>query len=357
MIGLRKLSVIDLKDYLRENGYKINTFLSRHQLINYIQTTPKYLDYTKLYNEIIDKPDTFLSEEQQKVFISVFSFLTGFKNRDDIYCILKQKLISGISNLILDYIDYNDYPLENTKIGLLLGGAGTGKTFLVSNIVFKLLQILKFSHREKIIQVLAPTNKAIKVIKQKINKFLYENKSLNSTVNSNVRIHYSTISKFLQQDIEYTKDGKINYKTKINVKTNVKQDEYVNISHVIIDEASMISSKNWKDLNSFIFSNLKHIKVLLIGDECQLPPVNEKTSIVFKEEKYKRFELTEIIRSKSNQLIQIYNLYRDAIKKNKIADIKSTTSKISKFFKQDDFKYINSFNIKYYKWLYTWCCC
>ena len=107
----------------------------------------------------------------------------------------------------------------------------------------------------------------------------------------------------------------------------------------------MISSKNWNDLNTFVIRRLKKVKVLLIGDECQLPPVNEKTSIVFKH-KYKKFELTEIIRSKSNQLTQIYNLYRNAVNTNKIAEVKLIDSKLSNHFKKNDFKYIHSFNIK-----------
>lgn len=319
---LQKLSVIELKSYLNDFDYKINLFLTKKQIIEYITTTKEYIEYKKIYNYIFNNPDTILSKEQKNVFISMFSFLTGIREKNDILSLLNNKFDFNLSNLILDYIDYYDYPVNNNKIGLLFGGAGTGKTFLVSNIISKLLRITSM----ETIQILAPTNKALKVIKQKIN--------------SN-ELNFSTISKFLQQDIEYTKDGKTTYKTKIK---NINNE----LKYIIIDEASMISKKNWSDLNTYVFSKIPSIKVLLIGDECQLPPVNEKKSIVF-EKKYQTFRLTDIVRTKSCQITQIYNLYRNSIKTKKIPHVRHNISLLSKQFKKNDFKYVKKFNLKKFK--------
>ena len=295
---LNKLSTIELKNHLNDFDYKLNLFLTKKQVINFITDTKEYKYYKKLYNEVIEKVDSSLLEEQQKVFISIFSFLTGIREKNDILNLLNNRFNNDLSKLILSYINYYDYPINNNKIGLLSGSAGTGKTFLVSNIISKLL----FISDSNSIQILAPTNKALKVMKEKIKK-----------TNSNI-IHFSTISKFLQQDIQYTDDGKTKYKTRIDIEKN----NYSRIRYLIIDEASMISEKNWNDLNTYVISRLPHIKVLLIGDECQLPPVKEDKSIVF-EKNYQKFVLNEIIRSKSNQLTQIYNLYRNSIKLKKIA--------------------------------------
>jgi|SaaInlStandDraft_1057018.scaffolds.fasta_scaffold04032_2 ATP-dependent exoDNAse (exonuclease V) alpha subunit len=322
---LNKLSIIELKNHLNDFDYKLNLFLTKKQVINFITDTKEYKYYKKLYNEVIEKVDSSLLEEQQKIFISIFSFLTGIREKNDILNLLNNRFNNDLSKLILSYINYYDYPINNNKIGLLLGGAGTGKTFLVSNIISKLL----FISDSNSIQILAPTNKALKVMKEKIKK-----------TNSNI-LHFSTISKFLQQDIQYTDDGKTKYKTRIDIEKN----NYSRIRYLIIDEASMISEKNWNDLNTYVISRLPHIKVLLIGDECQLPPVKEDKSIVF-EKNYQKFVLNEIIRSKSNQLTQIYNLYRNSIKLKKIAVVKNNISKISRYFKKSDFKYVKKFNLK-----------
>ena len=279
---LKKMSKEDLRCLLSLD----NKYVSKSELINMIKKTNEYLIYNKKFDEAIDNPDVSLVGEQKEIYKSLFLFLLGVTT-------LNLPFIPDINNLIVSKISYANYPKSNNKIGLLTGGAGTGKTHVVSHIISKLSDI------STSIVILAPTNKALKVIKNKI-----------YTTN----VNFYTISKFLDQGIEYSQDGKVMYRTKINT----DKEMYQKIKYIFIDEASMISKSNWKDLTS-VFNKL-NVKVLLIGDECQLPPINEPSSVVFTIF-CKKFVLTKIVRTKSKEISNIYESFRNGT---------------------NDFKYINS---------------
>lgn len=336
LVRMRKNQLID---HLRDMNYDEDvSFMKKNELINTIKyKTDLYLNYTKLFRDIIEKPDKTLIGEQKEKFYSIFSFLQGITEKKKISKQLDDFFIPDISNLIVSKLEYADYPKIKDRIGLLCGGAGTGKTHLISNLNYKLDKILKVVSPGNVnteIQVLAPTNKAIKVIKTKIFDIL-KSKDLSDSQNSEMlgfgNIAFSTISKFLQQDIEYTPEGHVVYKTKLNV---YKNSEYKYLKYIIIDEASMISKNNWNDLNTFIFKRYPHIKILLIGDECQLPPVKEISSIVFNI-RSRKFQLNEIVRTQSEEITKIYNLYRNAVINNTVVKELPEEGK--------DFKYITSF--------------
>ncbi len=133
---------------------------------------------------------------------------------------------------------YNQYE-ENEKLDdniinsnqgiLILGPAGTGKTYLINNVINKL-------ENKKILR-LAPTNKAALLIKgQTLDRFSYN--LINSRKNS------------------------IKYK---------------NIDYVFVDEISMVSSKFIKVLLSLKFYN-PDIKFIISGDFYQIPPVKDNTT-------------------------------------------------------------------------------
>ena len=50
---LNKLSTIELKNHLNDFDYKLNLFLTKKQVINFITDTKEYKYYKKLYNEVI----------------------------------------------------------------------------------------------------------------------------------------------------------------------------------------------------------------------------------------------------------------------------------------------------------------
>ena len=327
---LNKMSKKNLSDYLYNLGNRKSVVdKKKKEIINSIKyETDLYCYYRCLIDKIINNPDKTLVGEQRNVFCSVFSFLIGISEKEKIVQKLNFCFIPDISNLIASKLEYTDYPKIKDRLGLLFGGAGTGKTYIVSNIISKLIEVSKLHHdiTNPImdIQILAPTNKAINVIKNKINDILKEKNILPSNIG------FLTISKFLQQEIEYTSDGNVIYKTNID---NTKNG-YRYIKYIIIDESSMISKNNWNDLNTFIFKRFPNIKILLIGDNCQLPPVKELSSVIFNV-RCKHFKLNNIVRTNSKEITETYNLYRDAVINNKI---------IEKFsLEGDDIKYIKDF--------------
>jgi hypothetical protein len=126
----------------------------------------------------------------------------------------------------------NIYNLLMKNKGLLLqASAGNGKTYTAKMIASKLGDRVK---------IIAPTNKAA------------------------LNIGGSTIHRFLEMNADgYIKPNKIKF---INDKYDV----------VIIDEISMISKELWRRL-CLLKQELPHIIFLLLGDEKQIPPVEEET--------------------------------------------------------------------------------
>lgn len=133
-------------------------------------------------------------------------------------------------NNIIDSDDYEKILniCINKKGCLLTGDAGTGKSY----VIHKITEILG---KDKVIKI-TPTNK------------------------SALNIKGQTIHRFLKLD----KDGKIPRKTIEKIKNN-------NLELIIIDEISMINKELWKLL--LLLKEETKISFLLIGDEKQLPPI------------------------------------------------------------------------------------
>ncbi len=135
---------------------------------------------------------------------------------------------------------------------LLKGYAGTGKTSIVSALV-KSLAALNVR-----IVLLAPTGRAAKVLSQYSNRKAY------------------TIHKWIYRT--YSKDG---------VHRFVRKENKSSHTLFIVDEASMISDQNMQndmfsnslldDLVDFVYSGESN-RMLFVGDEAQLPPVNSVES-------------------------------------------------------------------------------
>jgi ATP-dependent exoDNAse (exonuclease V) alpha subunit len=143
---------------------------------------------------------------------------------------------------------------NNNEVFVLKGFAGTGKTTLVSTIVNNLV------HINKKYVLLAPTGRAAKVI-----------------------ANYS-------KKPAYTIHKKIYFPNKVSgggLKFTKQQNKHKN-TLFFVDEASMISdvytdSKNFEstslldDLITYVYSGT-NCKMILIGDDAQLPPVNLEVS-------------------------------------------------------------------------------
>ena len=134
---------------------------------------------------------------------------------------------------------------------IVRGYAGTGKTSIISSLV----QVLPlFNHRYAL---LAPTGRAAKVISAYSKRKAF------------------TIHKIIYKQVADPKTGELKF---------IRQKNYFKKTVFIVDEASMISDNNGflsqgllSDLIDFIFEH-KSNKLILIGDNAQLPPVGTDQS-------------------------------------------------------------------------------
>ena len=207
---------------------------------------------------------------------------------------------------------------DNSTCFLLKGYAGTGKTFMMKGLT-DFLSVNKRSFR-----ISAPTGRATKVISQKTKHKAY-------TIHKSI---YS--SKDLKEFKVKEEDGTETYKFYYDLKNN---DDPANTIY-IIDESSMLSDVYsegeffrfgsgylLKDLIKYVnFDNNNHNKkIIFIGDNAQLPPVNMNFSPAL-DRKYlkdncsiesKEFELTEVVRQKEDSGI-LFNAtkIRESLKAN-----------------------------------------
>lgn len=175
----------------------------------------------------------------QKISVEAITSFTNFKFNSD--------QIDAINKLII-FLNNND------KYFGLYGYAGTGKTSLISILISYLLTNNCVSK----INVTAPTNKAVNVLKKKLS-------------NDN-KIIYSSTQKLLGFVCTFNNDGK-----RIFDFSMIKDEN--NYELIIIDECSMISQKML--FRMFLKFQNKNCKIIFIGDSSQLPPVNEKINLLF----------------------------------------------------------------------------
>jgi len=227
----------------------------------------------------------------------------------------KYTLTSGQSSLI---DELEKFLSDQTPCFLLKGYAGTGKTFLMKGLTDFFLQ----SKRNFVIA--APTGRAAKVISQKtkhkactIHKTIYSSKEL---------------KEFKTKDEDGTETFKFYFEVRIS-------EDPTNTVY-IIDEASMISNVYsegeffrfgsgflLKDLIRYINfgSNDHNKKIIFIGDNAQLPPVNMNFSPAL-DGKYlqencglvsNEFELTEVVRQKADSgILHNATKIRQSLKEN-----------------------------------------
>jgi exodeoxyribonuclease V len=154
------------------------------------------------------------------------------------------------------------------KITTVKGAAGTGKT----------TQIKKYLTQDKEILVCAPTNKAASVLR---------NKDIPAkTIHSGIYIAeidedepptecYKPVIDMETGKPKVDDTGKVIY----DITLKYKYHYTINKKHInktlIIDEASMVSSKIWSDI-----FNVWLADIIAVGDPNQLSPVEDKESIV-----------------------------------------------------------------------------
>ncbi len=161
------------------------------------------------------------------------------------------------------------------------GYAGTGKTTVIGLLV-NVLPLFNMKYA-----LLAPTGRAAKVISAYSGKKAF------------------TIHKIIYKQVADPKTGELKF---------IKQKNYYQKTVFIVDEASMISDENGfmnngllMDLVDFVFEHHSN-KLILVGDNAQLPPVGSLQSpalqLEYLKEKYgldvMQVELNEVLRQEEN---------------------------------------------------------
>lgn len=197
---------------------------------------------------------------------------TYINHVDENFCVKLPFILNEQQKEVLREIDiFVHDPFD--RVMTISGWAGTGKTTL--------MEIVKGRYWSSgpNIHFAATTHKAAAVLKTKVNKKV-------STVNSLFGIL-----------VEVDMDNDV---FDVSKKKRKLDSEKLTVgSLVVIDEASMLSEENYKDvINKCIDFNCK---VIFIGDSAQLAPVNENDiSIVFRDdanESKKVIELTKVERT------------------------------------------------------------
>lgn len=172
----------------------------------------------------------------------------------------------------------------SAKVALLQGKPGTGKTFVLKEL------LKKYKYRAV---CTAPTNKATKVLADMLTSDSY-------------KPDCCTIFKLL--NLTMSSDGEVK-----ELKIPNKEVDISRFSLVIIDEAFMINSQLKEVLDDVL--DKQNIKLLFIGDEYQLPPIGEPISAIkeyFNDGSNPSIMLHEVMRHSGN-ILECVNEIRQAI--------------------------------------------
>lgn len=181
-----------------------------------------------------------------------------------------------------------DFIKSDKNVMTLSGYAGTGKTSLMEMIAKKCRQ------EDQNVIFCASTNKAAAVLNDKVSRSHFEAKTLHKIFG---------ISVSTDMDNSHYDSSKL--------KSSLKgEDELVYGSTVIIDEASMINEKTYNIIKNKAEKN--NCKIIFVGDEAQLAPVNEdKISVVFRQNDGKVERLTQVERTGDNAILKEATAIRD----------------------------------------------
>lgn len=237
--------------------------------------------------------------------------------------IINNHLNEGQKNLAMKIIDYIENDSDNIIKGIRVNSAGgTGKTFVVSNILSKYPDVI----------YLTPTHCTKDVLIQTLPKKLKEDVH---TIH-----HYIGWKKVID---EFGKEVSIWENKKIDPKTIF-----------VFDEISMYDSFVSSLFKEFFYGKNK---VILLGDKAQLPPIeNKKDKVVLPENvkliinndktlsymfQFKCLDiyLTENVRAKQRKLLEYINNQRECVlSNNKEVILKKNYTFDINWFKENKFK-------------------
>ena len=181
---------------------------------------------------------------------------------------------------------------EDAKYMVVQGDSGTGK----STIIDRMCALIKDSPTNmRELLVTATTNKAVDVLRKMLDGIVV------STIHSQLKL-------VIKPDIKTGKEDL----------TPCTSDEIlIANSIIIVDEASFISD----ELFQYLDKGTWNCKIILVGDQFQLAPVDQDVIIMSKlETPYKSF-LTEIVRNKGN-ISELGCQFKASVSSGKLRSIK-----------------------------------
>jgi ATP-dependent exoDNAse (exonuclease V) alpha subunit len=179
---------------------------------------------------------------------------------------------------------------------LFEGFAGTGKTHTLAQLIKK--TILMY---HKKIAITAPTNKAVKVIKQ-------------ATGYTHNLLTFKTLHALMGLKPDNDDKGKEYF-----VSDPLTPSEIESVGVLIIDESSMLPDELFlgnNTMNGILHYMQRGLKVIFVGDPLQIPPVNKPDSIPFNEKHRQEYDiyrvaLTEVVRqAEGNPILELATLTR-----------------------------------------------
>jgi hypothetical protein len=204
------------------------------------------------------------------------------------------------------------------KVFLLKGFAGTGKTTLIKGLTAFL------NSNKKTFEVMAPTGRAAKILREK--------------TGHGVTIHRGiyNFEKLINKGAQEIDEAKHSFKYIFPLKETDTTQKII-----IVDEASMISSKESKDelfgfgtdvllddLLTYAFKNNSLNKIIFVGDPAQLQPVGDNTSwaleptfFIQKNIGVKETTLTQIKRQDNNLIIENAMKIRSVLESEKRSEL------------------------------------
>lgn len=201
---------------------------------------------------------------------------------------------------------------SDERVFILQGYAGSGKTTLLKGFV-EYLESLKKKY-----QLMAPTGRAAKVIREKTNK---EATTIHRGIYNFERLDT------IEAENELVEEQSYHYVFPIN---QISEDQNI----LIIDEASMVSSKESKhelftfgtgfllnDLLTYAKISNSNNKLIFVGDPAQLPPVGDNKSLALDPYYFsldldlstKTAELSEVVRQNDSLILKNAERVRNLI--------------------------------------------
>lgn len=150
---------------------------------------------------------------------------------------------------------------QSTWCYSLSGYAGTGKTYLISELIKQLSK-----HNVLVrVAVTAPTNKSVRVLCEKLQSLIPPD------ILDRMGVNFGTIHSFLKLYPDKKPDGTVEFRVK---ETNPNKIPIKQYNLVIVDECSMIGTELMNLINSTVRDKTG---IVYVGDIAQLPPVERDT--------------------------------------------------------------------------------